>query len=285
VSTHPTPSGRRTAAAVAVLVIALAVAFPVLLTAIGARQKPGSDPKAIPVADALAELARSFSLQVVTKDAHFPVATTHGVIDGKAADARVLAPYVAMLTAEFGLYPPSLVRRMRLERVVIAVDLRFAGMARGAVPDFEHATLYLDAACGAECGLYQRKVLHHEFFHYLDWVDDWQLYEDPQWLALNPRDYHYGNGGINAQNVPTSSLLTDQYPGFLDYYSTTGVEEDKAEVFANLIVERERVDERVKHDAVLEAKVQRMRDLTKAFCADLGNEFWDRARRLPRPGN
>src|SRR4029078_7749114 len=61
VSTHPTPSGRRTAAAVAVLVIALAVASPVLLTAIGARQKPGSDPKAIPVADALAELARSFS--------------------------------------------------------------------------------------------------------------------------------------------------------------------------------------------------------------------------------
>ena len=53
-----------------------------------------------------------------------------------------------------------------------------------------------------------------------------------RWDALKPKDFKYGSGGKNAQDISTTSLLTEKYPGFLNHYSTTAVEEDKAEVLA-----------------------------------------------------
>ena len=85
--------------------------------------------------------------------------------------------------------------------------------------------------------LYLCRVLHHEFFHIIDYRDDGDVYEDKAWAALNRPGFHYGTGGKNAQHVASARELTEKFPGFLNYYATTGVEEDKAEVFANLIVD------------------------------------------------
>ena len=79
-----------------------------------------------------------------------------------------------------------------------------------------------------------------------------------------------------------SSILTDKYSGFLNYYSTTGVEEDKAEVFANLIVDPAYVENRIKNDAVLRAKVKMMQKLLRSFCPDVNAAFWKRVRLMKR---
>ena len=76
-------------------------------------------------------------------------------------------------------------------------------------------------------------------------------------------------------------MLTDKFPGFLNHYSTTGVEEDKAEIFANLIVEPEVVKKRAETDAVLQSKVAQMRELLAAFCAEMNDDFWKKAQVSP----
>lgn len=233
-------------------------------------------------ADPLPALAKSLQIEIVTLKPTFPVKTANGEINGKAAEATTLERYIPVFAAEFKLYPIELIKQTALKRVIIAAEVSFAGQLRSAIPDWEHDTLYLDAARGANNKTYLRKVIHHEYFHLIDYRDDGLIYKDERWANLNPKNFKYGTGGKNAQDNASTSVLTDKYPGFLNHYSTTGVEEDKAEIFANLMVDAKYVDERIKNDAVLKAKTQRMRELMKSFCPQLTDKFWDNARKLAR---
>jgi putative zinc-binding metallo-peptidase len=228
----------------------------------------------------LAAIEKAYNIEISAENPSFPVKSAYGTIDGKVATSGQLEIYIKLFVPEFTIYPASLVKRSQLKRVVLCTELAFAGQLRSAIPDWEHDTLYLDVTRGWWSKSYLRKVLHHEFFHIIDYRDDGNLYQDKTWSALNASGFKYGSGGQNAQDNSSSSVLTDQYPGFLNYYSTTGVEEDKAEVFAILIVEPAYIEERIKKDAVLQAKVTLMKKQLNKFCPELNNAFWEKLRRM-----
>jgi len=248
-------------------------ATPVVVHARSRLAKPG-----------LAKIGTTYNIRIVTAKPVFPVKTWYGRIDGKGAAANEIERYAVLFGREFTLYPPALVQRSRLKRVVLCKDLSFAGQLRAAIPDYQHETLYLDVVRGGFDPLYLCKVIHHEFFHVIDYCDDGQLYEDKHWASLNPTGFKYGTGGKNAQLVSTASVLTDEFPGFLNYYSTTGVEEDKAELFANLMVDPTYVEGRVRTDRVLKAKVQALKELVARFCPDVNELFWEKTRKTRRVG-
>jgi len=229
----------------------------------------------------LKELESAYKIEIVTACPTFPVKTTYGAIDGAAADDESLEPYAGLFSAEFGLYPTNLIKRAQLKRVVLCKNLSYIGQRRGAIPDWEHDTLYLDVEFGAHSKPYLRKAIHHEFFHIIDFRDDGMVYQDERWSSLNPTAFRYGNGGKSARGNG-ESVLTDKYPGFLNHYSTTGVEEDKAEVFANMIVDYAYVQNRALNDRVIKAKVERMRELLASFCPEMNAKFWENAKKVER---
>jgi hypothetical protein len=77
-----------------------------------------------------------------------------------------------------------------------------------------------------------------------------------------------------------SSVLTDRWPGFLNSYSKTGVEEDKAEMYANLVVEPAYVERRAQTDAVVRAKVAAIKRLMVRFSPNADDHIWARAAAL-----
>lgn len=226
----------------------------------------------------LDDIAKKFQINIVTSNPAFPTAMTSGKIDGQAADEKSLQEYAHLFAEEFSLYPADLIRRTKLKKVVLCRDLSFAGQRRNAIPDWEHDTLYLDVSRGNYSRPYMRKVIHHEFFHLIDYRDDGQIYRDDRWSALNPAGFTYGTGGRNAQNQRSTSVLTAEKPGFVNHYSTTGVEEDKAELFANLIVDHAYVESRVGKDVVLRAKVERIKEQLAEFCPEMNETFWKAVR-------
>ena len=232
-----------------------------------------------------AQIGQTYDISIVAADPVFPVKTTYGKIEGHVADADEIDRYAALFAREFTLYPRSLIKRSGLKRVVLCKDLAYAGQLRGAIPDFEHDTLYLDVIRGGYDRKYLCKVIHHEFFHMIDYRDDGLVYEDKQWSSLNRPDFKYGTGGKNAQLVADAQVLTDKFPGFLNYYSSTGVEEDKAELFANLIVDEDYVEHRTRTDRVLRAKVQALKELMAKFCPDVDEPFWEKAGKVIRTAN
>ncbi len=225
----------------------------------------------------LHETAQKYKIEIATSDFGFPFKTTHGLIEGKDATLESLENYQKLLFKEVNRYPISLIRSSKIVRIVLCEDLMFDGQRRNAIPDFEHDVLYLDVKRGDYNRQYQRKVFHHEFFHLIDYKDDGSVYGDDAWSAMNPLEFHYGTGGRNAQDNASTSVLTNRFPGFLNHYSTTGVEEDKAEMFANMMVVPKHVETRALEDPVIKAKLDAMKALMQKFCPDVDKEFWKKA--------
>ena len=222
-------------------------------------------------------LQASLHIQIETTHESFPAHNNYGEIDGADPDSTALANYLPIFPHGIFLYPAKCIQRSELKKVILCQKLRFAGQERAAVPDYTHDALYLDTSRATWSPSYMRKALHHEFFHIIDWKDDGHVYEDDSWSALNATGFKYGAHGINAQDDSSMSLLADNLPGFLTKYSTTGVEEDKAELFANMMVDYPMVAARAKKDPILNAKFLRMKELLKSFCPSMDNAFWTKS--------
>jgi hypothetical protein len=236
----------------------------------------------------LRTVAAALEIEVTSADAIFPSKTYNGRIDGKAATPKQIDRYSGLFASELLIYPKNFVERAKLKRVVLCRDLSYAGQSRAAIPDFADDTLYLDVLLGNYDQRYQRAVIHHEFFHMIDFRMG-RLYKDEQWAALNDPVFKYGAGGASVYaNGPRNPYGTWRgehpvsMPGFFNLYATTGVEEDKAELFANLIVDAETVDVRARTDRVLQAKVVAMKAQLIRFCPDMNDPFWLKAKSVDR---
>lgn len=172
---------------------------------------------------------------------------------------------------EFKDYPRQLFERAGCNRIVLCTKLAYAGQLRAAIPDWEHNTLYIDTQRGAKSRGYPEHVLHHEFFHLIDHADDGDVYNDATWNALNPIGFRYGNGGVNAQTTRNTGALTNSIPGFLTHYATTGVEEDKAELFAFSITHKDYIATRIRTDTTLAAKMTRLQAILNNLCPGAQN--------------
>ena len=255
----------------------------VLIATLAGARVEADEPPGQAVHAALARIAERYGLEMVVEKPRFPVSTLHGEIEGRQADREQVASYVPLLSAEWNLYPPELVRKTKLRRIVLCENLSFAGQRRTALPAFGRHELYLDVARGRHSELYVRRVIHHEFFHIIDWRDDGRLYADDEWAALNPEGFRYGTGGRTAQDDPTVSIADHTRRGFLNRYATTGVEEDKAEIFANMVVSGAQLEHRAERDDVIRAKMARMRELLSGYCSRMDDSFWLAAARVTRP--
>lgn len=272
---------RKKSLAVVAILMLLPALLGNLLAQVPQKQDKPDSTKTSPIEE-LNKLAKTYKIEIITEKPEFPVKTAHGMIDGKAVDAKTVEKYAPLFIQEFSLYPEAFIKKAKLKRVVFCMALSYADQLRAVVPDLENNTLYLDLKRGDYSKPYQRGAIHHDFFHMIDWLDDFKLYEDDEWTKLNGKDFKYGSGGVNAQNDPKTGVLTDKYPGFLNHYSTTGVEEDKAEVFCHLIINAGYVAERIKKDPVLKAKVERMRELLASFCREMDDAFWEKIGKVKR---
>jgi hypothetical protein len=198
------------------------------------------------------------------------------VVTGKPATADQLKTYEAIFNKEWALYPPTYIRKAKLDRIVFAAALSVDGQARAAVPAFDGNTMYYDPALGSYSPHYQRLVVHHEFFHMVDQRMR-LLYRDAEWSKLNPVRFKYGSGGALMQTSGVGEL-TDKIPGFLTPYGTSAIEEDKAELFAHLIVDGTFVRKVALKDAILKRKIALLKQRLERFDSGMGESFWKNVR-------
>jgi len=64
-------------------------------------------------------------------------------------------------------------------------------------------------------------------------------------------------------------------PSHLTSYATSGVEEDKAEIFAHMMTEYAVIGKRAATDTVIRQKMSLMKTLLVKFCPDMDETFWD----------
>lgn len=222
-----------------------------------------------------ATLQRSHGVELLHVISPFRLELDTATVTAEPAREETLASATVVVADELSLYPRSFLTRSGLRRVAFCENLRENRRVIPSLPNYRH-TLLLDA--GATGG-YLRRLLHHEVFHFADLADDGEVLADPTWARLNPAGFEYGRGGREVRQ-PTASALTDRLPGFLTYYATSALEEDKAEVFAFLMARPAAVRQRRAADPVLAAKVDRLERLAGDLSPEMNRQFWARIARI-----
>lgn len=224
---------------------------------------------------ALRAIERRYGIEIVTEAPPFPAATTYGVIDGAEAPPDQINRYSDSFVTEFSLYPIEFVALTGLRKVILCQNLTFRFQPQNGIADLENDTLYLDVNRSRCDPVYMKKVIHHEFFHLIDFRDDGTVVIDDRWALLNKTDFKYGRGGYQDDEA---ALLVYDIPGFLNAYSTSALAEDKAEVFANLMVEGWHVESMAKKDPIIAAKVERVKEIMASISPSIDEAFWRKAR-------
>ena len=202
---------------------------------------------------------------------------------GHARDAAEweIAEFAPVLIDEVGLYPADFFRRIGISRIILARDL---WLTQEGVEQNISGYIFDDALLLSVSYTYkvnnrdkQRRYLHHLVWHVLDGLRG-TMWEDPEWSALNPDGFEYGvltPGGIHDRSAATG-LLSTEYPGFVNRYGTGNVPDDKADLFAYLMVVHHWVEERAEADPYLRAKVDTIKQRLAEFDPVFDASFWER---------
>ncbi|GEM_PF-826216 len=232
---------------------------------------PGCGRTLWPPHEKLARLCRRLGIQVVTDvSRHYPVKTASGhTIDGKTAPQDKIDEFSELLAAELARYPEELFRKLHVERIVLCTEMKRDGVVYGGLAEYDSDTIHFAITEGWNLENFMRAKAHHELFHFLDYRDDLTSEKDDAWEKLNPEGFRYdpkktGYGGLD-----------DSEKGFLNKYSHTGVGEDKAEVFAYSVSAPKAMRERARRDPILKSKIARIKELARAYCAELDDAFWE----------
>jgi len=172
-----------------------------------------------------------------------------------------------MLEKEIALYPPAFISESGLRVIAVVKDLAYDGQPRAALPDPYVGVLYLDALLGRAFPVYQRHVIHHEYFHFVQGKRFGDPYvRDPKWMSFNPPGFRYGKGGVTARDSGVTPL-NHPAAGFINAYAQSAPEEDMAEVFAALRVPEERalLLEWARQDEVLRRKIEYLEEFFESY--------------------
>ena len=255
-------------------ILAILLAAPALAHAQAPPKLP--DYVAIDLQRRLAPVAAKYGLMIVIprepKGAGRGGYSYDPVAQSESQDAN---DYVNLFIEELSKYPVDFLKASGLRRVLLVQALKVGQQTRAAVPDADQEDMIYDVTY-VKNQRYSRHVVHHELYHLLEanWNDSF-YYKDPNWAMLNDPGFTYGEGGAAYQ---TGNVWAFTHPrqGFINVYATSGLEEDKAEVWAVMFVPEnwKLVQPFLADDPVLRAKVAFLREYGRSRSKAMNDEFW-----------
>lgn len=227
----------------------------------------------------LTALAQTLQIEISMPSAPFSAHTASGaIVHGTPARVSAIERYAPLLQEELRHYSPTILAKADIRRIVLCTNLRVDDQPRNGAPVFGDQTVFFEVVEGMHDLAYMRSSIHHELFHMIDWCDDGLLEEDKEWQKLNPPGFTYlPGGGAAMQNDPYAGQPLIGRQGFLNRYSMSGVEEDKAVIYESLMSAPLTLHQRCEADPILRKKVDRMKVLCREFSPEMNESFWTRA--------
>lgn len=257
--------GNRTRAIVARLTIALAL--------VGILS--GSSISASPLLDEMnAQYKREFGIEIVADRETYPIAGTGGSIDAMNTGVNNGDMVLYFLRKEFAKYPPELLKRAGVKRIVLCKELKKGSSRIAGIAVEQTGSIYVDSTTKIGDESHRRRTLHHELFHFMDYARG-DVMHNAAWEAVNKGAPAYGSpppppkpGQRNWASHPA--------PGFVSDYSLTALPEDRAELFAALMTNNLTLRLLVQRDFALATKVKILKEELVQFCPQADEAFWAR---------
>lgn len=206
--------------------------------------------------------------------------TWRGVTYDSASDNEAeTGRYICILNRELKLYPEGYLKKANVQQIVLGRNMAFRDKYRAAIPDPYKGILYYstNGACQDSSEEYLVDCIHHELHHMVEfsiWKDF--RYDWVRWQKLNIEGFRYGSGGEEAYRDWNTDYYSPVHPekGFINRYSMTGDEEDRAVVMSYIMsgIVRQKLVELCKEDEILRRKVMLIAELVNEFA---GKKFID----------
>ncbi len=196
-----------------------------------------------------------------------------------AEDVKAFSP---ILESELAKYPGDFIPSLGLRRIVLCRNLRDEKVRMGGTIDSRHRVLVLDVGQGLNRAgspdpeALARRTIHHEMGHLVDALVEGRADRDREWERLNPKGFQYGAGGESFLEDAGASMSAPVRLGFLNPYAMSGIAEDKAEVFASMMVCYPGMARRAEGDEILRGKMALIRKLCRRLSPSMDEEFWNR---------
>lgn len=195
-------------------------------------------------------------------------------------DAEELNKYIDLFIDEWSKYPVVWVKKSNLKAVAFVKKLEVVGDYRSAMPDAYGEVLYLDIGYSYAGSEYQRKTIHHEYYHMIE--ENYfgsMYYYDEEWAGYNIPSFSYGDGGASAYHDENYAHVENpdmNIRGFVDLYSTYGLEEDKAQVYSYIMTTStyKKLMKWVENDEILSDKVSYMKRFLKKHSPEMNDEYF-----------
>ncbi len=226
----------------------------------------------------LKALAQKLSIEIQTDLSESQVSEMAQLLrDGDASADKptphVVDQYLQLFVAEFSRYPAEVIAKTQLRKIVFCQNLALQGVPKMGVCVRPSNILYLNITT-VESSKDLREALHHEFFHMIDRKIN---QPDSEWESMNAPSFHYGKSNSEYESGSGEGPL--QKAGFVSPYSQVSASEDKAEVFARIMVDHPWVSYRALGDPILEAKVEHLKKLLYSFSNSFDSAFWAKIQR------
>lgn len=191
------------------------------------------------------------------------------------SDLATARAYAKMFVIEWDKYTVNWIKNSGVKEIYIVKSIKNQNTPVAAVPIDGYAVGY-DINYGT--GEYAQKVVHHEFFHCVDYnrFGNNYYYNDPDWYEHNPSGFTYGAGGSAAYDDPNYAYAEHPQDGFVTAYATYGEEEDRAETYSFMMEGSllSKLKKWKKSDPYLAAKYKYMVNLMKSYDSTITDSYF-----------
>jgi hypothetical protein len=146
-------------------------------------------------------------------------------VECKPLAERDLDYYLPIFFFEFSLYPISFIRNSKLKKIYFTSSLRYldnqVSENRSILPNINELSIFY--SCNERNINIIKKVMHHEIYKFIYFVDDHRHLNEENWEDLNIPGFKYGSNNIQKDYSKN---------GFLNFLSTQDIDEDKAVIFS-----------------------------------------------------
>lgn len=197
-----------------------------------------------------------------------PFTAPGGKVSGRAPSREEARAAALTVANELQRYPDAYLRAAEVENIVLARNIRTTdGHDLGGLASPPNHSLLLTTESSSA---FSRSVLHHELFHLFDRND----FDTTAWAALNPYGFHYDPSEALVRDPGVGFGVDPTLYGFITRYSTFNEREDRAELFAWLVLDQASVMRVTAHDSHLAAKVQQLKEDVARRVPEMGDRFW-----------
>lgn len=220
---------------------------------------------------AFADIDADFkSLGVDVKRDAFKVELGASKADGADVPDARWERFAPLLLDELKSYPAEFVKDLKLDDVRVVVNLQVDGqpVASGIVA--QPGRIWLDVVRSDYDPRIARRQIAQAVWRAMPLNDAARKPFDEAWMKLNVAGFKYGQVNVRADRPR-------QLPGFMRESDVASIERDQSSVFAFLMTDGARVQQRADRDPVLAQKLDAMKSLLRRQWPAFDEAYWKSA--------